>query len=1128
MHVVVLPRLRTLSLAVLLALAAACPAADKVKLALKADEGQEARYSTEMTIEMEMMGQKLTIETKETTKVTVTKVAENGEITFERVTESSETTMNGEAMEPPEKEEEETTVTVHPDGTLVSLAVPGAEQEGKKLAARFYRASSVVFRPDPVGVGDKWTREYEADAELGLDPAEASFEVLAFEKVQGVEAVKVQMTFRETGSSGGLSMKATLWIEVSSGDAVVAEFEAEGVHFGGPEGMPPAKLKGRTERISGSMLKADEGKTEAEPKKEKTIDEKVKDFEKLEGLFTLYRKREAGRTTLYMEIREDQLDKLLLLQATASTGTADRVKAGDPINDLVFRLVRMDEERIVLVTPNTGFRADPDKPISRAVERSFADSYIESYKIEAKQPDRESLLINISGLFDGDIAQISQLFSGGQSPIAGLGGGGGGYSLDREKTYVALLKAFPENLYAETVYCFNRGGSGGRSLSELLGPSTLADSRSLAFRVIYNLGMLPEDGYMPRLADPRVGYFTTDYQDFSTDRKRDRIVQNILRWRLEKQDPSAKLSPPKKPIVFWLDNATPLEYRDSVRDGLLAWNEAFERIGFKDAIVVKQMPDDAEWDHADVRHNVIRWITSPDDAYCVAQFRNNPITGEILNASISIDSNWLRYGNLEMEGIVDPAGFFKEPDRHNHDPRLCSYAQDSLMHARFGLLALEMVAPLGFPVDETEYLKSYMQAAVTHEMGHILGLRHNFLGSTQFSLEELKDAQLVRETGGVASVMDYAPFNISAIKQDGVPYWSESIGDYDIWAIEYGYKPIKASTPQGELYELRRIASRCNSPGHPYETDEAADSFDPLVARFDLGADPLNYWSRMLQVTRYLLFHVDERSPKRGESYYEFTEDFSLLMGMYSMAASRATRYIGGLHLNRNHKGDPGEKPTLSPVPAAKQKEALRLINTYVFAENTFSFPKRYYQWFATNPNEEMVQAFLSGPSDFPMMDRFASIQSAALRRIFRTDVLQRVANNEFKATNPADTLTMATLFRSVGQQVWSELEGRREIGSLRRQLQREHLDMLIDIFLDPDSSAPNDAKLLAWDELKRLKRSIAAAQGKATDEYTPIHLAESLMRINRALEATQTIGSAAPPATPSLLEQLLGGDASK
>ena len=781
----------------------------------------------------------------------------------------------------------------------------------------------------------------------------------------------------------------------------------------------------------------------------------------------------------------------------------------------------------MLVTPNINFRANEKTPIARALKRSFADGILESFRIEAKQADRKSVLINLSEFFRGDIAQISQHLAG--SPLAALfgGGGGGSYGMDRDKTYVASVKNFPENMVVETQYHFVGGGR----MALLGGDAGQADPRSLPLRVNYTLFPINDRPYRPRLADARIGYFQTEFQSFDDDSKDDPMVRYIYRWNLEKADPKAALSAPKKPIVFWLDNAIPTQYRDAVKEGLLAWNPAFEKIGIKDAIVVKQMPDDADWDHADMRYNTIRWVASPASGYAVSLFRVNPLTGEIINANITVDANFTRYIHRERKHTVSPAAYFdmltapETVTAQSIDPRKCEMAQGMMEQGWFGDLALQLMDGDN-KVDDKAYMRAYLRHVVMHEMGHIMGLRHNFIASTTLTATELADPKMIAKMGIASSVMDYTPFNVFALKHKGVDFYQPTIGPYDYWAIQYGYTPIDAKTPEGEMYKLRNIASRGNEPGLAYESDEAANSFDPAIVTFDLGKNPLDYNQKMLEVSRHMLLHLGDRMPKSGESYFDFTQDFFGLLGQYARAASLSARYVGGLHLSRNFKGDADEKPVLTPIDAADQKRALQMVNTYILADTAFTFPRSYYSKMTTDTKA----GFAAAPSDFPLEDTFAGIQKSALRQLFSPTVLRRVVNNEFKVGDPTKALTLPALFHSVSATVWSELDAHKNVGPLHRQLQRFYVDTLVGMVTNTSNPAPDDAKMLAWDQLRQLKAKVAQASANkaALDEYTRVHLAETQMRIDRALDARMTVGSQSAGGGTSLLSLLRGGEEPK
>jgi hypothetical protein len=1102
-----------------LLIAVASTAQERVTLQYKAQKGQKMTYHLEADLNSEFGGKKINVLIKQTSVDEILDVSASGEITRQSVDEEVEMTINGQKMPAPEESSKRRTITVtKPDGTLVSVKWEGGREPTgveRKAQMRLMQATQIVFSPNPVGVGDKWTREYKEDTDKGTPSAVAEYELLALEKTKGVDTAKLRYTYREIGRERNMSLQGEVWVEVASGDIVVLSLNVESFPFAPSEQAPPFTGKLRAERTSGSPIggaPAAARPAEVPKKKEKTIEEVVKDFEKIDGLFTLYRKKEAGKETIYMEIHERQLDKPMLLQVTQSTGTGGySLAAGNPVDDILFRFVQRDEQ-VLMVVPNIRFRADERQPIARAVKRSFADAYLEAFRIEARSEERQSLLINVSDLFRSDIAQITRLAQAA----------GGAYSIDREKTVISAIKNFPNNLVVQTAYHLVRTGGGGGGMSPSIpgmsSSAPLADPRSLPIEVNYNLFFLPENGYRPRLADPRVGYFVTEFQDFTQD-KEEQTTRYILRWHLEKADPGAPLSPPKEPIVFWLDNAIPMEYRDAVREGLLWWNKAFERIGIRDAIVVKQMPDDADWDHADMRYNVIRWVTSPSSGYAVALFRANPLTGQILNASITVDANMTRFARTEFKRMINPLSVF-DPEPLPANPFLCNMAEEAAYQAWFGATALKLMqSPNSTPISESEYVKQYIREVVAHEMGHILGLRHNFVASTLHSTKDLADVNRINHLGMVASVMDYTPVNIIALHSPRSAYWTQGLGVYDYWAIEYGYKPSKATTPEAELPMLRTIARRCTEPGLAYMGDEFADNVDPLITRFDLSKDPLQYWGMIFRDVSQMIPQLPAKAVKPGENYYELTRSFNGLLSMYARAANAVSRYVGGVHLHQNHRGDPHEKPPVVPIGAAEQKRALALLTQYVFSPKAFQFPKEVYLKLAPNPFPDYTEMLTGRPRlDAPVRDNISGIQVRTLRRLFSEQTLSQIANNEFKARKPDETLTMTALFEQVGNAVNAEIVNGTNVPALRRLLQRTYLRTLADMLVHPDSEVPDDAKMLARYHLRRLKGQILAVRHKPLDAATRVHLEEMLSEIERVLSARYTIGSASKPATTPVI----------
>lgn len=1097
--------------------------ASKVVLQIKGEVGQKARYSSSSNISLNFSGQSLNIVEESSSESVVKEVGEDGSVLFEQKTLSTKTTMNGEEIPDEGGDDSVRRLRLAPNGAILGFEDTGADSEDPNngISIRILFATNLMFKDEPVGPGDTWSFDIAGNDALGSKNAKASFKFEEFGELRGRQVAKITMTYAETSGSPALSATSTHWVEVASGDSIKNESSLTGIEIDLGGQVVLASAKNNSEVKSGGMVavegQEDDSEVESDP-----ISQKVEGFEKLDGVFPLYRKDNEGRMTLYMEISPEQLGRLVMLQTTASTGLADgRIAAGDPINDLIFAFERTPNQRVVMKVPNVFFRAKEGTPIAAAVKRSFPDSIVESFSVEAEHEGR--VLIDVSQLFKGDISMVGMMLAGGGNPL--LGGGGDSLSPDRENTYVNTLKNFPENVYVETVYNFVGRGGGGQSLADLMNQSTLADSRSALVTLNYNMYMLPMDnGYRPRLFDSRVGFFTVEFQDFTSDTALDQKVQYITRWNLKKQDPSAAVSDVVEPIVFWIDKAVPLAYRDSVRKAILAWNAPFEKAGYRNAVVAKQMDDDSDFDHADMRYNVVRWITSPSQAYAIALFRTNPITGEILNTSVSVDANIVRAFAAEYGTFIRPEAMKKNLTKslaahRGHD---CDLAKAAQTNQFLGNIAIEALGQ-GSKISREEYINQFVNWVVMHEVGHTLGLRHNFVASTELDLAQLGNAEKVKQMGTSASVMDYVAFNPSALKAPGVRFYGDTPGTYDYWAIGYGYSDIpSANSVEEERYELKKWASMTNQPGLTWLGDEFADSVDPYVTRFDLAGDALNYWLTTGQMSRDLLFKLDQFSPKPGESFYSFTRDFNGLLNSYAGATMQLSRFIGGVRRNPNYKGDANQKMPLVAIAGSEQRKALNQMVSMLFAENAFAFPKHYYEMFGTNPNAGLIEGILGASETYSMYDVLVDLQSTGLSSLMSASTLSALLNQEFEAGG-ADTLTVRELFTKVTSSTWSEVDAAKPVTMLRRQLQRQHLDRLVEMVLDKDGT-PAEAKTLAWAHLMALKTKLSSASKKVAHESTRLHWEESLMRINRALDAKPSVGATGGGGGGMSLLDLLGG----
>lgn len=880
---------------------------------------------------------------------------------------------------------------------------------------------------------------------------------------------------------------------------------------------------GDKEKKEGDKAKPDDKKPG-----EKSFDEVVKDAEKKEGLFTLY----MVKKDLFAEIKPDQLDTPMVLQISRGSGVGERgIVFGNPVKDALITF-RQIGDQVQMLERNTFFRAPKDSALERSIRRSYSDSVLAAFKVEATHKERKSLLVNLNGYFLTDVANTAASLSGGPG-----GAPGGGFNFDAGKSYWGTLKTFPQNLELDAVGVYTSGRGGGLQ--------NVPDARGFQVTTHFSLAQLPESDYRPRLFDARVGYFVEAWRDYSDPEADTPFGRYILRWDLRKRDPSAALSPPKKSIVFYLENNIPTEHRAAVRDGLLMWNRAFERVGIKDAVEVREQPDNADWDSNDLRYNTVRWVTSPDSGYAVALFRTNPLTGEIVKANITIDGNWVRYAFFDYEDLANPLAHPAVPEPGRYDPRqFCDRGSQSMAQLAFAATALDLVDMPDLPSEKAKLIYQSVREMSAHEMGHILGLRHNFHSSTLLAPAELHNTAITREKGLVSSVMDYCPTNVAPPGVTQGDYYTLVVGPYDLWAIEYGYTPVDGKSPDDELPSLKRIASRSAQPELAYGTDEECDfgaeprSVNPLITRFDLSSDPVTWAEGQVRLARQLLGKLETRAPRDGKSYSEARRKFSRLMGHQLGMVAGVAKVVGGLYTARAFRGDPGSGLPQRPVPAAEQRRALGLIERYLFDTSGFQFPPSLLNRLGRDVNWHWgvdVGQTISGSTEYPLREQVLGAQRAVLGRLLHPILLSRLANNEMRVATPAEALTIPELMGRLTKSIWTEVFTndaeaarlratmapvapnvpapasfvKKPITMMRRALQREHLGMMVGMMLQPAPGTPEDARTLAWSELTALKsRLVAASQAPTADTYTRAHLAESAARITRALDARVAVSA--------------------
>jgi hypothetical protein len=867
-------------------------------------------------------------------------------------------------------------------------------------------------------------------------------------------------------------------------------------------------------------------------KKYEDFDKVVKGAKIYEGLFRLHHKDE----NLFVEIRPDQLDKPFLCPIAIARGAG---LGGYTLNfdDQWVLLFKRVGDKVHLVRRNVRFRAKAGSPAALAVETTYSDSVLMALRIRTINPARNAVVINFNDIFMTNFAQLN------------LG------SFDVNRSTWHKIKAFPRNVELEVAATFE----GGRSFS-FFGDEedSVIDSRGKTVVIHYGLSQLPESGYQPRFADDRVGYFLSVVKDFSSESDDSAFLRYVNRWRLERAEPidskhPEKLSAPKKKIVFWIEKSVPDEYRASVREGILEWNKAFEKVGFRDAIEVRQQEDE-DFDPEDINYNTFRWITT-DQGFAMGPSRANPLTGEILDADIIFDASMVRFWREEAKmyrgegapasliqathegwGLYDPlspppsAEASDKNSSWNDSPKarpnrlragwlaarrgLCQCG--SHMRYELSMAAMAMAAKGDLKAgDKTsdELIQQAIKEVTMHEVGHTLGLRHNFKASTMLKNEQLHDTSVTRKQGLSGSVMDYAPINLApkGVKQGD--YFSTTIGPYDYWAIAYAYKPLAGGT-EGELEKLREMAKESAKPGHDYGTDEDISSTsDPLINVWDLGADPMKFGQERILLAESLLKGLEDRVVDKGEGYQRARIAFNVLLNQYGNGAYLTARFLGGEYAHRDHRDDPEGRAPFVPVQADKQRDALKFLQEHILSDKHFQFSPRLLRHLGADRWLHWGNERVMGSVDYPLNERVLNIQRIVLDRVFDSRVLARVQNNALKAEKNEKPLTIAEMFRCVTDGVWSELpdkDGKHEISSsvMRRNLQREHLKNLFALVIGSRYSIP-DARSLARMHLreinKRIEDSLKDKQVKV-EETTRAHLEECRERIDKVLNASMQV----------------------
>lgn len=933
------------------------------------------------------------------------------------------------------------------------------------------------------------------------------------------------------------------------------------------------------------------------------------------GLFSMWKREKDAQ--IIGELPKAFMGKRFFIALTLSSGDQ---YAGLQSGDWVVEFRRYNN-RLALIAPNLEVRAEGEAEAKASVKRLFTDQVLMDVPILALGPnggpviDFDQLLIGNASKFFGPSVRITN---------PGL-------------VTIPSAKVFPGNVEL----AFEVVGNGGKLQT-----------------IHYSFSEVPPptNGFKPRLADERVGYFTTSFADLSKYDEDKTRTRYINRWHLEKRDSKLKLSPPKEPIRFYVEHTTPVRYRRWVKEGIEFWNKAFEKVGILDAIVVEYQDAESgahmEKDPEDVRYNFVRWLNN-DVGTAIGPSRVHPETGEILDADIILTDGWIRHYNMNYHQLMpklamesmsaetlawlgkhpswDPRVRLAAAEDANHlrgeyarqsqqpmagyamsgvDPTLLGDEEYDGLYGRisqknglcmaangrqldmafarmnwaFALLAQEPTeeekkkkeeeekaakaaaeAAAGTPAEKKEEPKAeepkkeetadkpaetkpeevkdaaaeselldgipewfvgpLLADLVAHEVGHTLGLRHNFKASGQMPLNKINSDEVKGKKTFTASVMDYIPINYRFESGDVQgDYGMIEIGPYDYWAIEYGYTLDDKKLPE--------ILKRCSEPELQYATDEDTSGPDPLATRYDFSADPLDYANEQMKLVRVYRERILDKFVKEGDSWAKARRGYELTLSLQMRTVSMMANWVGGAFINRDKKGDPGDRPPVQVVPAKQQRDALKYVIDTTFNDQAYGLtPKLLERMSVDKWLDGGGHGSMSSEGTWPIHDRILGIQSSSLTLLMNPTTLRRVFDNEMRLPEDVDTLTLPEMLESISTAAWTELgqpcpDNRNDrkpmISSLRRNLQREHLQRLLDLVLEDsdDTAAYKPIGNLARMQLRSLKTRIEASLntcGNKMDAYTSAHLTESKERIERALEASYTFNGKSQQPVPMM-----------
>ena len=739
----------------------------------------------------------------------------------------------------------------------------------------------------------------------------------------------------------------------------------------------------------------------------------------------------------FFELSADLLEKEILIVSRISGHVKGLNFGGAGMKSRPQQVIRFQKLGSKILMRSVSFNnvADEDEPIYTSVKNNNFEPLIASFDLETMQDDSSAYVIKVNSFFSEDIPMIGALRDAERKRFKVKG-------IDKSRSLITSIRSFPQNVEVRHILTYK-----GDELpdNQLTGTLSIEMNQSMI--------LLPDDPMVPRYHDERVGFFSLRQLDYSADEQKAATRRFITKWRLEPSDWAAynrgEAVDPVKPIVYYIDPATPEKWRKYLKQGVEDWQTAFEKAGLKNAIIAKDAPtkeEDPDWSPEDVRYSVIRYIAT-DIQNAQGPHVHDPRTGEILESDILWYHNVMNL--LRNWYFIQTAAVNPEAQKVKFD--------DELMGELIRFVA-------------------------AHEVGHTLGYPHNMGSSPAYTVAQLRDKTFTDTHGVAPSIMDYARFNYVAQPEDGITNFFPRIGEYDDWVTQYGYKPIaNVNSPEDEEDILNAwIKEKADNLIYRYGRQRRLP-VDPTSQTEDIGDDSMIASELGIRNLKRILEKLMEWGTEDDKNYDNLNELYRNVVNQFNRYNGHVVSNVGGVY--EYYKTADQDGAVYTHATKDKQERAVAFLNEQLFA----------------TPSWLIDADILTRIQQDGLVDRIRGIQVRILDRLTREEMLMRMVENE--ALNGNDAYTITSLFTALRQGIWGELYNGRKIDTYRRNLQKEHIDRLGELInTEEEKFANSDIPSISRATLSRLERDVRAGIGRQSDATSRFHLQDVQTRIDAIL----------------------------